>query len=65
MYFEHRADILKYGNNEIVIAMRQHAGPFPVYAVYDNGTLRCFDIVNGQMVLQPGQTISAIGVASW
>lgn len=65
MYFKSKAAIVKYPDNEIVIAMRKHAGPFPVYAVYDNsGTLKCFDIVNGQKVLN-GQTISATGVASW
>lgn len=64
MYFQHRADIVKFGGNEVVIAMRQHAGPFPVYAVYDNGILKCFTIENGQMKLN-GKTISAIGVANW
>jgi hypothetical protein len=64
MYFQHRADIVKFGGNEVVIAMREHAGEFPVYAVYDNGILRCFDIEAGQKKLN-GKTISAVGVASW
>jgi hypothetical protein len=64
MYFKSRADIVKYGANELVIAMRKHAGPFPVYAVYDNGIFRCFKIVNGAREFNRN-TISAVGVADF
>ena len=39
--------------NEIVIALRRHAGPFPVYAVLrkDLRCCDCFDIVGGQRVM--------------
>jgi hypothetical protein len=46
--------------NEIVIAIRRHAGPFPVYAILQRGVLRCYDIVNDEMKLN-GKTISANG----
>ncbi|HET7929988.1 MAG TPA: hypothetical protein VFL63_01175, partial [Rhodanobacteraceae bacterium] len=38
--------------NEIVIALRKHAGPFPVYAVLQSklGYCECFDIVGSQKV---------------
>ena len=62
-YFEQNASVLRLGN-EFVIAMRRHNGPFPVYAYYDEGTLRCFDIVAGNRE-ENGQTISALGTASW
>ncbi len=62
-YFRHNASVLKIGN-EIVIAMRRHLGPFPVYAYYDAGIFRCYDIKGGRP--EPnGKTISALGVASW
>lgn len=45
--------------NEIVIALREHDGPFPVYAVLrkDQGLCECFDIAGGQRVMN-GHTIS-------
>jgi hypothetical protein len=61
-YFEQNANVLKLGN-EFVIAMRRHKGPFPVYAYYDGGVLKCFDIVGGQRV-ENGHTISALGLFS-
>ena len=62
-YFKHNASVVRIGN-EIVIAMRRHLGPFPVYAVYDAGVFRCYDIKAGKP--EPnGKTISALGVASW
>jgi hypothetical protein len=62
-YFEQNANVLRLGN-EFVIAMRRHNGPFPVYAYYDGGLLKCFDIVNGGRE-ENGRTISALGHASW
>ena len=47
--------------NEIVIAIRHHAGPFPVYAVREGNVLKCYDIVNGDMK-ENGKTISENGV---
>jgi hypothetical protein len=46
--------------NEIVIAIRKHAGPFPVYAVLQGKVLKCYDIVGNEMKLN-GKTISANG----
>lgn len=46
--------------NEIIIAIRKHAGPFPIYAVLQRGVLRCYDIVNNEMKLN-GKTVSANG----
>jgi len=69
MYFKRRADIVKYGGNEVVIAMRQHKGGFPVYAVYVPGSppfFQCFTIdANGRMVTTTGKTITANGVANF
>ena len=62
-YFEQNANIVPLGN-EFVIAMRHHKGPFPVYAYYDGGTLKCFPSVDGKRV-ENGKTISALGKASW
>jgi hypothetical protein len=46
--------------NEVLIAVRQHAGPFPVYAVRNGNVLQCYDIVEGQMKPN-GKTISSNG----
>lgn len=46
--------------NEVVIAIRRHAGPFPVYAVRDGRMLKCYDIVDNRMRLN-GRTISMTG----
>ncbi|HTW78924.1 MAG TPA: hypothetical protein VME23_05180 [Terracidiphilus sp.] len=64
-YFIEHAKVLKSGN-EVVIAMRKHAGPFPVYAVYDAGTLKCFTVgADNKLKFTPNRTISATGVANW
>jgi hypothetical protein len=69
MYFKHQADIVKYPTNELVIAMRRHKGPFPVYAVYEDGSpegiLNCFNIAGGKKELLIGKTITVNGRASW
>jgi hypothetical protein len=62
-YFEQHANIVRLGN-EFVIAMRRHRGPFPVFAYYDEGVLKCFNIVNGKRE-EDGRTISALGRANW
>jgi hypothetical protein len=51
------------GKNEIVIALRQHAGQFPVYAMREGDRLRCYSIVGGAPVFD-GRTISGRGVMS-
>jgi hypothetical protein len=48
------------GKNEIIVALRQHEGNFPVYAVRDGAMLRCFQIVRGERVLD-GRTIFSNG----
>jgi hypothetical protein len=64
-YFELNAGVARVGN-EIVIAIREHAGPFPVLAVYEGNQLRCFSIdIAGKKVLNNTNTISNLGVASW
>jgi hypothetical protein len=49
--------------NEIVIAIRSHEGPFPVYALRQSGELKCYRIVNNAMEFT-GKTISSSGVMS-
>jgi hypothetical protein len=49
------------GKNEIVIALRQHAGKFPVYAQRQGDKLLCYDIAGGKPEFN-GHTISAKGV---
>ena len=64
-YFYHRANIARLGN-EIVVAFRRHAGPFPIYAVWEKDYLQCFTIdENSKMVTTTGKTISHKGVANW
>jgi hypothetical protein len=46
--------------NEIVIAMRHHAGPFPVYAYREGEELVCYDIEGGN-VKPNNKKISASG----
>jgi len=46
--------------NEVVIAIRQHAGPFPVYAVRNGNRFKCYDIVRKAMTLN-GDEISPDG----
>ncbi len=49
-------------NNEMTIAIRRHAGPFPVYAERISAdTLQCFTLVGGQKV-PSGSTIDDRGV---
>lgn len=52
---------IRDAKNEIVIAIRQHAGGFPVYAIRNGETLDCYDIVGNQMALN-GKKISSTGV---
>ncbi len=52
---------IRDAKNEIVIAIRRHAGPFPVHAVRQSGELKCYDIVKDKMVFN-GKTISSAGV---
>ena len=72
VYFKHNADVAMLGN-EIVIAMRNHAGSFPVYAFSTGDELTCFTIRNdGTAECNPdgtpkpnGKTITAQGVANF
>lgn len=48
------------GKNEIIIAIRKHAGPFPLFAIRDGEELACYQIVNSAMV-RTGNMISAQG----
>jgi hypothetical protein len=43
----YRSILDRTGKNEIMIALRQHNGPFPVYAQRRDKTLLCYDIVGG------------------
>lgn len=54
---------IRDAKNEIVIAIRRHMGPFPVYAVRQSGQLKCYDIVEKKMKFN-GKTISSAGVMS-
>jgi hypothetical protein len=71
-YFEHEANVVRRSGNEFVIAMRRHNGPFPVYARFDGGMFKCYDLKDNQAKIEDdskivtnGRTISAVGVASW
>ena len=46
--------------NEIIIALREHEGDFPVYAQREGAKLLCYDIVGGRPVFNGGK-ISADG----
>jgi hypothetical protein len=71
-YFKHNADVAMLGN-EIVIAMREHAGSFPVYAFSTGAEFTCFTIredgtadCNSDGTPKPnGKTITEQGVASF
>jgi hypothetical protein len=52
---------IRDGKNEVVIAIRRHAGRFPVYAVRNGDHLECYNIVNGGMA-PDGRRISSNGV---
>ncbi len=52
---------IRDAKNEIVIAIRKHAGPFPVYAVRNGNELLCYDIVANTKVLN-NKKISSAGV---
>lgn len=54
---------IRDAKNEIVVAIRSHNGPFPVYAVRQSGQLKCYDIVDNKMKFN-GKTISSAGVMS-
>jgi hypothetical protein len=49
--------------NEMVIALRKHAGPFPVNAMRWDDELLCYDIVGNKFKLN-GKKISKLGVMS-
>jgi hypothetical protein len=57
----YRSILDRTGKNEIMIALRQHNGPFPVYAQRRDKTLLCYDIVGGSPVPNQHQ-ISENGV---
>lgn len=64
-YFKQNADVVRLGN-EIVIAMREHAGQFPVYAYSAGGPdLTVFSINGKTMVPDNIKRISAQGVANF
>jgi hypothetical protein len=46
----YRGILTREGKNEIVIALRQHEGDFPVYAIRDGDKLLCYTIRGGKMV---------------
>jgi hypothetical protein len=50
--------------NEIVVAVRKHEGPFPIYAKRFNQELHCYTIENGRMRFT-GRKISIMGAISW
>lgn len=54
---------LRDAKNEIVIAIRKHAGAFPVYAVRKGDVLLCYNIVNSKQEFD-GKTISSDGVVT-
>jgi len=51
---------IRDAKNEIVIAIRKHAGAFPMYAKREGNVLLCYNIVNNDRVFN-GLTISAMG----
>ncbi|WP_131542682.1 hypothetical protein [Paraburkholderia hospita] len=59
-----RSILVRKDKNEIVIALRQHAGNFPVYAQRVNNVLKCYRIVKGGQVWT-GRTISERGIMTW
>ena len=64
-YFKQNSDVVRIGN-EIVIAMRKHAGSFPVYAYSDGGgDLTVFSIGGKAMTVDNIKQISAQGVANF
>lgn len=52
---------LREGKNEIVIAIRQHAGPFPVYAVRRGNQLVCYNITPANLMERTGKQITSDG----
>jgi len=50
----------RQAKNEIVIAIRKHAGDFPVYGVRVDDVVECFTIVGGNIV-KNGKTIGSNG----
>ncbi|WP_156132279.1 hypothetical protein [Paraburkholderia terrae] len=61
---DYRSILVRKKKNEIVIALRQHAGNFPVYAERIGDTLACYKIVGGKQVWT-GYAISERGVMSF
>jgi hypothetical protein len=47
--------------NEIVIAMRKHAGPFPVFAVRRGDQLVCYNITTAKLMERNGKQITKNG----
>lgn len=52
---------IRDAKNEVIIAIRKHKGPFPVYAVRSGNELLCYEIVGDQMRLN-AKKISSAGV---
>ena len=52
---------IREGKNEIVLAVRQHAGPFPVYAVRRGDQLVCYTITPQLFMQRTGQQITGNG----
>jgi hypothetical protein len=59
---------IRDAKNEIVVAIRQHAGPFPVYGTRVGAIIKCYDIASSQLdptkktMKYNQKTISATGV---
>jgi hypothetical protein len=47
---DYRSILDRVGKNEIVIALRQHAGDFPIYAERKGNELFCYDIIDHKPV---------------
>ncbi len=46
--------------------MRQHAGQFPVYAVFEDDKYKCFTVAGDGKTMERGnKEISALGVANF
>ena len=52
---------LREGKNEIVLAIRRHAGRFPVYAVRRGDKLVCYTITSARFMERTGQQITGNG----
>lgn len=54
---------IREAKNEILVAIRRHAGAFPIYATRAGNVLKCY-VISGTTMLPDRQTISARGVLS-